>query len=98
MRNIIFLLALLCLQLNIINAQSPGYRSFNKTTGRLGNLTIMPTNAIADDFGPRNLGRTYWHGGIDFNTSQGADEKQRWWMIVSPMLAPVCYWCLVELS
>jgi len=44
----------------------------------------MPTNAIADDFGPRNLAKTYWHGGIDFNTSQGAGEAQRWWMIVSP--------------
>ena len=70
MRNIIFLLALLCLYLNTAMAQSPGFRSFNTATGELGALQSMPTNAIADDFGLRNLGRTYWHGDVDFNSIQ----------------------------
>lgn len=82
MRNITFLWALLCL--NTALAQSPGFRSFSTTSGSLGLLQSMPTNAIADDFGPRNLAKTYWHGGVDFNTSQGAGEAQRWWMVVSP--------------
>ena len=74
MRNMIFLQALLCLCLNTVMAQSPGFRSFNTTSGTMSALQSMPTNAIADDFGPRNLGKTYWHGGVDFNTSQGAGE------------------------
>ncbi|MBK8347081.1 MAG: hypothetical protein IPL08_05440 [Saprospiraceae bacterium] len=84
MRNITFLLALLCLCLSTINAQSPGFRTFDQSSGIIGTVQTMPTNAVADDFGPRNLAKTYWHGGIDFNTSQGAGEGQRWWMIVSP--------------
>ena len=45
---------------------------------------------VASDFGRRFVDRMPgifpydWHGGIDFNTSQGAGEAQRWWMIVSP--------------
>jgi len=66
-------------------AQSPRIRKFS-TAGVLENAQTMPTNAIADDFGPRNLAKTYWHGGIDFNTSQGVGEAQRWWMIESPQV------------
>ena len=79
-----YLMALLCLCLSTINAQSPGFRTFDQSSGTIGAVQTMPTNAIADDFGPRNLAKTYWHGGIDFNISQGAGEAQRWWMIVSP--------------
>ena len=84
MRNISFLVALLCLLLNRIEAQSPGFRSFNTNTHILGNLSTMPTNAIADDFGPRNVGKAKFHAGVDFNCLQGNAWAQNWWMIVSP--------------
>lgn len=83
MRNIIFLLVLLCLYLNTAMAQSPGFRSFNTATGELGALQSMPTNAIADDFGPRNLGRTYWHGDVDFNSIQNDGHADVWDLIIS---------------
>jgi len=71
MRNIKFPVALLCLFFTIqMMAQSPSVRKFSKTSYILQTAQVMPTNAVADDFGPRNLGETYWHGGIDFNSIQ----------------------------
>ncbi len=59
MKNIKFHIALLCLIFTIpMMAQSPTVRKFSKTSYILQNAQVMPTNAVADDFGPRNLGQT----------------------------------------
>lgn len=84
MRNMIFLQALLCLCLNIVMAQSPGFRSFNTASGTMGALQSMPTHAIANDFGPRYVKRKDksdtpydWHGGIDYNGFVGDGDNDK---------------------
>ncbi|MBK8853480.1 MAG: hypothetical protein IPN10_05025 [Saprospiraceae bacterium] len=85
MKNIKFHIALLCLIFTIqMMAQSPTVRKFSKTSYILQNAQVMPTNAVADDFGPRNLGQTYWHGGIDFNSAQNDGHADVWDLIISP--------------
>lgn len=84
MKNIKFHIALLCLFFTIqMVAQSPSVRKFSKTSYILQNAQVMPTNAVADDFGPRNLGQTYWHGGIDFNSAQNDGHADVWDLIIS---------------
>jgi hypothetical protein len=78
-------LALLCILLTYtISAQSPRFRSLNTATGVLGAPQNMPTNAIADDFGPRDLGRDYFHGGVDFNAAQNDRNRDLWHPMISP--------------
>lgn len=85
MKNIKFHQALLCLFFTIqMVAQSPSVRKFSKTSYILQNEQVMPTNAVADDFGPRNLPTTYWHGGIDFNSAQNDGHADIWDLIISP--------------
>jgi len=84
MRNIKFPMALLCLFLTInMIAQSPRIRKFS-SAGVLENAQTMPTNAIADDFGPRDYGSTKWHGGIDFNSAKNDGDNDFWDLIISP--------------
>ena len=82
MKRKIFLLALLCLQMSIY-AQSPGFYIYYPDNDQAHGPFTMPTNAIADDFGPRNLGDGF-HGGVDFNCYQGAGDAQKWRPCVSP--------------
>lgn len=65
------------------NAQTPHIRSFNTTTGELNDSKKMPTNAIADDFGPRDRNDD-WHGGVDFNASKNDGNDDLWHLMISP--------------
>lgn len=83
MKKYFFIIALYWFNTCLVIAQSPHFRIYDTNNDILGPVTEMPTNAIADDFGPRYLDDGF-HAGVDFNCYQGADESQRWWMIVSP--------------
>jgi len=81
-------MAALCLYLSAVAGQSPQFRSYNTATDVLGPLTSMPTNAIADDFGPRayesKKNKAHFHAGVDFNCSPAAGNAQKWYFAVSP--------------
>lgn len=81
----IFLLALLCVFISSNTySQSPRFRTLNTGTGVLGAVQDMPTNAIADDFGPRDFGADNFHGGVDFNAAQNDQDGDLWYPMISP--------------
>lgn len=52
MKKYIFLCVILCLVILNMFSQSPHFRIYDTANDILGPITEMPTNAIADDFGP----------------------------------------------
>jgi len=81
----ILLLLVFILKINIFTiAQSPQYYVYlpNNNNQIIGPYA-MPTNAIADDFGPRDLSDGF-HAGVDFNCWSKAGSDQKWYPAVSP--------------
>jgi hypothetical protein len=68
MKKSIFTFSIILFILFNMRAQSPHFRIYDTSNDILGTVTEMPTNAIADDFGPRDLDDGF-HAGVDFNTS-----------------------------
>lgn len=54
-------------------SQDVSYRNFNAGSGTYDASQVFPTNQIADDFGPRDLGDD-WHGGVDYNSGPGNSD------------------------
>ncbi len=90
----LFGLIVLCHQLCIAQTFYGGLRiPYDNCSPCTGNVAYGNTayfnlpQQVASDFGRRFVDRMPgifpydWHGGIDFNTSQGAGEAQRWWMM-----------------
>jgi hypothetical protein len=68
-------------------SQQPRWYAFDENDDTITGPNIFPILAIADDFGPRyesSENGNDFHGGIDYNCAQSADELQRWNLIVSP--------------
>jgi hypothetical protein len=87
MKKYFFIIALYWLNTYFVIAQSPHYYIYYPSTDKAHGPYIMPTHAIADDFGPRDLAgsnNVYFHGGLDFNCWQNAGTNQKWYPCVSP--------------
>lgn len=85
MKNNIFLFIFLYLNVSI-SAQAPGFYIYYPSSDVIHGPYTMPTNARADDFGPRAEPQddNRFHGGVDFNCYQGAGNAQKWRPCVSP--------------
>jgi len=59
----IFIVSLLTIFSVNLQSQQLNYKPWNDST--YGPIVTFPANAVADDFGPRDLGDD-WHGGVDF--------------------------------
>lgn len=84
--NIIFLFNITYSQLNL----EVQYREYLGTPNNIhsydsGDSGNFPEIEIADDFGPRKLnGDNYnWHGGIDYNNTEGTDNTDAHDLILS---------------
>jgi len=69
------LLVLLVTFTYTLSAQQIKYCEYDTTSGVMSNAQEFPTNAVADDFGPRDL-TDDWHGGVDFNRFFIARDRQ----------------------